>query len=174
MKAYSQIIIFICCICKCTSVNITPELKRIILNFGYRINFEYDGILSHSFDRFYVDTKFIWPTIDDLKFSPVDFDSECSYLNVGLKRHRYPTQYLPKIKNYCMKIVPFVDFHKKQIDYYNKTVHAILMKEIPLILPNFPKSRQEKRGIITSLVTGFIGLAYKGISSYLHNKRQKP
>ena len=30
-----------------------------------------------------------------------------------------------------------------------------------------------KRGIITSLVTGFIGLAYEGISSFLHYRRQK-
>ena len=45
------------------------------------------------------------------------------------------------------------------------------MNEISLILPNFSKDRKEKRGIITSLVTGFIGLAYEGISSYLHNKR---
>ena len=28
-------------------------------------------------------------------------------------------------------------------------------------------------GILTLLVTGFIGLAYKGISSYLYNKLQK-
>ena len=47
------------------------------------------------------------------------------------------------------------------------------MKEIPLILPNFQKNKKEKRDIITSLVTGFIGLAYEGISSNLHNKRQK-
>ena len=33
--------------------------------------------------------------------------------------------------------------------------------------------RIEKKGIITSLVTGFIRLAYEGISSYLHTKRQK-
>ena len=33
------------------------------------------------------------------------------------------------------------------------------MNEISLILPNFPKDRKEKRGIITSLITGFIGLA---------------
>ena len=58
-----------------------PELKRNILNFGYRINFKYEGMLSHSFDRFYVVTEFILPTINDLKFSSVDFDSECSYLN---------------------------------------------------------------------------------------------
>ena len=46
------------------------------------------------------------------------------------------------------------------------------MKEIPLILPNFQKNKKEKRGIITSLVGGFIGLAYEGISSYLHTRRQ--
>ena len=69
--------------------------------------------------------------------------------------------------------VPFVYFYKKQIDTYNKTVQGILMKEIPLILPNFQKkNKKEKRGKITSLVTGFIRLAYKGVSTYLHNKRQ--
>ena len=56
-----------------------PELKRIILNFGYRMNFKYERMLSYSFDRFYVVTKFILPTINDLTFSLVYFDSECSY-----------------------------------------------------------------------------------------------
>ena len=61
-----------------------PELKRQILNFEYRINFKYEGMLSHSFNRFYVVTKFIFPTFEDVKLSPIDFDSECYYLNVGL------------------------------------------------------------------------------------------
>ena len=86
---------------------------------------------------------------------------------------RYPMQYIPNIKYFCTKIVPFVDFYKKQIDYFNKTVHDILTKEIPLILANFPKNRKEKRGIITLLVAGLIRSVYGGISSYLHNKRQK-
>ena len=80
----------------------------------------------------------------------------CSYLNADLKRHRYPKQHLPNIKHFCMKIVPFVDLNKEQIDCYNKTVHDILMKVIPLIHPNFPENRKEKRGIITSLVTCII------------------
>ena len=56
MKAYSLIVIFIGCICKYTSVDIMPELKRNISNFGYGINFKYEGMLSHSFDRFCVVT----------------------------------------------------------------------------------------------------------------------
>ena len=89
--------------------------KRNISNFGCGINFKYEGMLSHSFDRVHVVSKFILPTINDLMFSPIDFDSECSYSNVDLSRHRYPIQYLPNIKNLCKKIVPFIDFYKKQI-----------------------------------------------------------
>ena len=44
------------------------------------------GMLLQSFDRFYVVTKFSPPTIDDLKFSPIDFDSEYGYLNIDLKK----------------------------------------------------------------------------------------
>ena len=129
---------------KYTSDDIMPELKRNILNFGYGINFKYEGMLLHSFDRFYVVTKFILPTVDDLKFSLLDFDSECSYLNIDLKRNRYPTQCLPNIKNFCKTIVPIVDFYKKQIDYYSKMVYDILITEFPLILTNFQKNKKER------------------------------
>ena len=47
------------------------------------------------------------------------------------------------------------------------------MNEISLILPNFPKARQEKRSLIALLISGIIGLAYKGISSFLHNRKHK-
>ena len=82
-------------------------------------------------------------------------------------------EYISNLKVYCKKIVPFIHFYKEQIASYNHTAHNILMNEISLILPNFPKDRKEKRGIITSLITGFIGLTYEGISCYLHNERQK-
>ena len=49
--------------------------------------------------------------------------------------------------------------------------HHILKNETDLILPQV--STKQKCGIIASLVSGFIGLAYKGISSFLHNKRHK-
>ena len=42
-----------------------------------------------------------------------------------------------------------------------------------LILPQFATVRKEKRGIITSLISGFIGLTYDGISSFLHNRKHK-
>ena len=54
-----------------TSIKIKPELKKNILNFGYGINYKYLGMLVHSFDRFYVVTKFILPTIGHLIFSKI-------------------------------------------------------------------------------------------------------
>ena len=107
-----------------------PKLKRNILNFGYRIDFKYEGMPSPSFDIIYVDTKFVLPIIEDLKFSPIEFDSYCSYLDVDINRSKFPTQYIPNISNVCKKIVPFIYFYKKQIDYYNQRAHEILTKEI--------------------------------------------
>ena len=40
-------------------------------------------------------------------------------------------------------------------------------------MPTFSKQERKGRGIITSFITGFISLAYEGIPSFLHYKRQK-
>ena len=66
---------------KGASIEIRPELQRNILNFGYEINYKYEGVLAYSFDRFYVFTKFMLPTIKDLKFSKLDFDYTCTYMD---------------------------------------------------------------------------------------------
>ena len=36
------------------AINVMPQLKKNILHFGYGVNFKYEGMLTHSFDRFYV------------------------------------------------------------------------------------------------------------------------
>ena len=82
----------------------------------------------------------------------------------------YPPQYIRDMKNYCIEIAPYVDYYKKQIDYYNWTAYELITNELALILPTFSKEERQKRDIITSLVTGFISLAYEGISSFLHYK----
>ena len=64
-----------------SAVDIMPELKKNILNFGYGVNFKYEGMLSHSFDRFYIVTKFELPKTTDLKFMTFGFDFKCSYVN---------------------------------------------------------------------------------------------
>ena len=56
--------------------------------------------------------------------------------------------------------------------------YELLMNEIGLILPTFPKEKRPKRDAILASVLGdiasnIIGLAYEGISSFLHHKRHK-
>ena len=82
--------------CEYTAVDIMPELKRNVLNFGYGINFKYEGMLSHSFDRFYVVAKFELPKVEDLRFTTVDCDSKCSYLASN-------DSYLRKLMGHCLK-----------------------------------------------------------------------
>ena len=60
-----------------------------------------------------------------------------------------------EIKQYCVKIAPHIDYYRKQIEYSNPTTSDILTNEIALILPTFTKNDRQKRGIITSLITGF-------------------
>ena len=86
---------------------------------------------------------------------------------------KYPLGLIKEIKEYCVKIAQHIAYYKKQIEYLNQTAHDILTNEIALILPTFTKTERQKRGILMSLITGFIGLAHEGISSFLHYKRQK-
>ena len=66
--------------------------------------------------------------------------------------------------------------YKHQVEYYEKTVYEILEKDIGMILPKFEdreqnmKPKRQKRQIISALISRFIGLAYKGISSFLQHK----
>ena len=84
MKFHSliiSIILNIVCTCKILTVDIKPELKSNVLNFGYRVNFKYECMLYYSFDRFYVVTKFEIPKIEDLKLATFTFDLACEHLN---------------------------------------------------------------------------------------------
>ena len=49
-----------------SAIDIMPKLKRNTLNFGYGVNFNYKGMLSHSFGQFYIVTKFELPKTEDL------------------------------------------------------------------------------------------------------------
>ena len=61
--------------------------------------------------------------------------------------------------------------YKMQIKACSATAHHILKNKVDLILPKFYEGWKNKRGIFTAIITGFIGLAFEGISSFLHHKR---
>ena len=62
------------------------------------------------------------------------------------------------------------------MQYYNQTVYNILQNEINLILPTFTETNRKKRfltAVLGTVASKIIGLAFEGISSFLHHKRHK-
>ena len=94
-------------------------------------------------------------------------------------RFKVPDMIRDMFNVYCRNIIPYMYLYKHQVEYYEKTVYNILEKDIGMILPKFGntdnnvQSTCPKRQIISALISGFIGLAFEGILSYLQHKRQK-
>ena len=156
-----------------SAIDIMPKLKQNILNFGYGVNFKYEGMLSDSFDRFYIVTRFELPKTKDLRLVTFKFEFECSYAN-----HTNTNTYHAILLKYCMKIAPYACLYQRQIQYYNHTAYDTLTNNIGKILPKSLTDHRHKRGAILASILGstassVIGLAYEGISSFLHHKRHK-
>ena len=83
-------------------------------------------MLVHPFDRFFVLTKFILPSIGDLNFSILNYDNTCAYLdnknmcNTDSKKHKLD------LMTFCKKIEPSVLYYKSLIKSYTNTAHNIL------------------------------------------------
>ena len=89
----------------------------------------------------------------------------------------FNTNYV-KLLNYCMKIAPYTQLYQRQIQCYNWTAYDTLANDIGKILPKFLTDKRQKCGAILASILGsvaskVIGLAYEGISSFLHHKRHK-
>ena len=59
----------------------------------------------HSFDRFFVVTKFEIPKVEDLKLATFAFDLSCEPLNNS-------KNYIHKYLKHCQKIAPYVVLSK--------------------------------------------------------------
>ena len=93
-----------CYIYQCTSTKSKPELKKNISNFGYGIHYKYEGMLVHSFDRFYVVTKFILPIIGDLISSKQNYENTCAYLENENVCNTETKKHMLDLMTFCKKI----------------------------------------------------------------------
>ena len=81
-------------------------------------------MLAHSFNRFYAVTTFILPTIEDVKLSKLNFNSNCEYLKKSDKENNAEArQNILDLIAYCRNIRPHVYFYKQQIASLNETAH---------------------------------------------------
>ena len=96
-------------------------------------------MLAHSFDRFYIITKFMLPSMGDIKFSNLNFDHSCTYMNKKYAPNMDSSKYLAELKTYYNKITLFVSHYSKLIKSYNATVYNNLKNEIRPLLPHISK-----------------------------------
>ena len=147
--------------CGTSAVRSIPELKHNILKFGYRVNFRYEGMLAHSFDRFYVVTRIEIPKVSDLNLTLFQFDCNCSHV-INIEKDtsfKVPSTIKDMFKVYCKNIIPYMYLYKHQVEYHKKMVYDILEKDIGLILPKFENKETnvhpkcQKRQIISTLIS---------------------
>ena len=102
-------------------------------------------MLAHSFDQFYVVTKFILPTLDDLKLSPIKYDKDCKCIwDLEDQDNDQSKQNIKDLLLYCTKLRPNMAFYKRQIKVHNATAHHMLKNEVDLILPKFYTHQKNK------------------------------
>ena len=127
---------------------------------------------------FYVVMRIEIPKVSDLNLTLFQFDYKCSHV-VNIEKgtnFKVPSTIKDMFNVYCRNIIPYMYLYKHQVEYYEKTVYDILEKDIGLILPKFENKetnvhlQHQKRQIISALISGFIGLAFEGISNFLQQK----
>ena len=90
-----------------SAASIMPELKQNVLRFGYRVNFRYEGMLAHLFDRFYVVTRIEIPKVSDLNLTVFQFDYNCSHVaNIEKDtKFKIPSTIKDMFKVYCRNML---------------------------------------------------------------------
>ena len=106
-------------------MKLSPNYRKNVWKFGYGINYKYEGKLAHSFDRFYVVTIFILPTLDDLKLSPIKYDKEYNYLcNPDDQDNDQIKENIKDLPLHCAKVRPYMVFYKMQIEFLAQSFQA--------------------------------------------------
>ena len=106
------------------------ELQKNILKFGYSINYKYEGMLAHSFDRFYIITQIYVAFNRRYKVFQVELYSFLCIYEQRVCPNSDSRKYLTELKTYCNKIRPFLCHCTNLIKSYNTTVYNILENEI--------------------------------------------
>ena len=89
-------------------------------------------------------TKFILPTLDDLKLSPLKYHKECKYIcDLDDQDNEQIKQNIKDLLSYCSKLSPYMAFYKMQIKAHNSTAHHILKNQVDLILPKFYEGQKK-------------------------------
>ena len=112
--------------------DISPEVKRNVLRFPYGVLFKYIGQLTTNIERVWVVNKIELPKITDVNLESIKSNFTSKYLS-------------PKSKKFCISLMSVLKHYEQKHPFYNHSIHQLLEKEIPLILPKFQNQHRYKR-----------------------------
>ena len=98
------------------------------LNMSFGINYKFNGLLHHNFERVWVITKIAIPKLEDIHFPDINFDPYCKFtrkLNNGRQAAKYEIQSIWK----SMK--PLISLLKQKERHHENAIKALLKEEIP-------------------------------------------
>ena len=104
----ATLLLLVTLVCGTSAVSIMPELKQNVLRFGYRVNFRYEGMLAHLFDRFYVVTRTEIPKVSNRNLTMSQFDYNCSHVTNIEKDTKFK---VPSTIKICLKYIVKILFH---------------------------------------------------------------
>ena len=97
------------------------------------------------------------PSMGDIKFSKLNFDHTCAYMNKEYAPDTDSRKYLTELKAYCTKSEPFVSHYNNLIKSYNATVYNILESEIKSSQRSICKMQMTKKFLISIYYLNYPG-----------------
>ena len=155
------------------SQDIAPELKENVLRFPYGVLFKYVGKLTTNVERVWVVNKVELPKISDIDMKPIEVDVNCSHFRKhisGIIGAIYEKDQ-PRLIDMCNQLMVIVKHYVNKHKFYNISIHQLIEKEIPAVLPKIHSKDRNKRSIIGPIISGIIGIAHETISYFLKRKR---
>ena len=70
----------------------------------------------------------------DLKFSKLDFDYTCAYIEKEYAPNTDSRKYMLELRAYCNKIKPFITYYIKLINSYNNTTHIYFRERNKIVI----------------------------------------
>ena len=119
------------------------DIGRNKLNFGYGVNFKYNGEIHNNLDRVWVVQRFNLPKGLTSYFTGMKFGLDCEYKNLrplyndkswaidSLNRINF-------IKDMCRQTRPMLAQLEKRAYFYQKTIERLVNGDIPNALHKLP------------------------------------
>ena len=113
------------------------------LNFGYGVNFKYNGEIHNNLDRVWVVQRFNLPKELDNYVKGMKFGLDCSYKNVRMPNFDKGRDYdsdnrLNFMKEVCRQTKPLMETIEKGAYHYQKILEKLVNHDIPNALHKLP------------------------------------